>query len=246
MNPYLHKPIPPLWVMVILLVMPSCGLLDFNLGYEGEEGSGVYEKDVLNFSKDVYYVMEGDTFRLSALNQKGDIFPDAIFWSTHDDSVATVVDNVFYALSEGETTVTALSVTDLQRAQSIIAVLPLWKHPGRQPYETVILADIDVNGRPYDPATMKVCAMMGGRCCALGEVCEVPASDGHEAVRYTRFRVSSEMLPPEDSDDYYQEIRFAVYIPGEFDFDYFDQSIPYDGETHGTPSHLIKFTITND
>ena len=229
-----------LWAVVIILATTSCGLLDFNLGIEGEEGSEVYEKDLLCFSKDIFYVMEGDTFQLAALNQKGAAFPDAVFWSTLDDSVATVIDNVFYALSEGETTVTALSVTDLQRVQGTIAVLPLWKHPGRQPFETVILADIDVNGRPYDPATMKVCAMLGGRCCALGELCETA---GH---RYTRFRVSSEMVPPEGDDDYFQDIRFAVYIPKEYDFDYFDQTIPYDGETHGTLTNPVPLTITNE
>lgn len=237
---FMHALKGSLWAVVVILATTSCGILDFNLGLEGEEGSGVYEKDLLSFSKDVYYVMEGDTFQLAALNQKGDTFPDAVFWTTHDDSVATVIDNVFYALSEGETTVTALSVTDLQRAQSTIAVLPLWKHPGRQPFETVIFADIDAGGRPFDPAMMKVCAMLGGRCCALGELCETAGR------RYTRFRVSSEMIPPEGDDDYFQDIRFAVYIPSEFAFDYFDQTVPYDGETHGSLSHPVLLTITNE
>lgn len=237
---FMHALKGSLWAVVVILATTSCGILDFNLGFEGEEGSGVYEKDLLSFSKDVYYVMEGDTFQLAALNQKGAPFPDAVFWTTHDDSVATVIDNVFYALSEGETTVTALSVTDLQRAQSTIAVLPLWKHPGRQPFETVIVADIDAGGRPFDPATMKVCAMLGGRCCALGELCETAGR------RYTRFRVSSEMIPPEGDDDYFQDIRFAVYIPSEFAFDYFDQTVPYDGETHGSLSHPVLLTITNE
>lgn len=237
---FMHALKGSLWAVVVILATTSCGILDFNLGFEGEEGSGVYEKDLLSFSKDVYYVMEGDTFQLAALNQRGAPFPDAVFWTTHDDSVATVIDNVFYALSEGETTVTALSVTDLQRAQSTIAVLPLWKHPGRQPFETVIFADIDAGGRPFDPATMKVCAMLGGRCCALGELCETAGR------RFTRFRVSSEMIPPEGDDDYFQDIRFAVYIPSEFAFDYFDQTIPYDGETHGSLSHPVLLTITNE
>ncbi len=221
--------------LLLLLTLQSCGLLDFGIGDVIEENPSSPSAPKLALTTDDIFTMEGDTFSMKALTTTGEVYPYPVFWATEHDSVLVVKDNVFYALSEGETTVTAVSVEDLSRATCTVSVLPKWTAPAQQPFETVVLADVRVNGKYFDPETMRVAAFFHSECCAFAEPMEA------NGIQYVRFRVRSEFLPVTDGDP--EQIRFAVHLPGTLQYEFFDQTCDYDGETHGTLGKLFKLSV---
>lgn len=225
-----------LFFALLLVPMQSCGILDFEVGTEvdidDEDGGTGGEAFVLNLPADEFYVMVGDTFQLSALTNGGRPYGGSVFWTTEHDSVVSVLDGIFYANGEGETTVMALSTYPVVRTQALIIALPRWSSPGRQPYETIVVADLDVAGRPYDPETMRVAAYFNDVCAAVAEPLRV-------GTRWlARFRVASEALPAAT-----QDITFRIHLFHDFQYGIMTETVPFDGETHGTPSRPIVLSI---
>lgn len=225
-----------IFYIALLIPLGSCGILDFEVGTEldpddDSDGPGG-EEFVLNLPAEVFYVMVGDTFQLRALTNGGRTYEGSVFWTTEHDSVVSVIDGIFYANGEGATSVTALSTFPVVRATGSIVALPEWTAPGRQPFETIVVADLDVAGQPYDPTTMRLAAYCNDECAAVAEPVRV---DDHWLAR---FRVATE-TPPTGR----QDISFRLLLSNNFQYGIMAETIPFDGETHGSLSRPVILTI---
>ena len=108
------------WMSACSLLAASCGLLDM----EFDEGTQmVYE---MRLDRDTVTVMVGDTFVLAPVFIPDSVSNYEVFFVSGADSVATVKDGAIIATGEGETVITAISVSGAKRADCQVYVMAPW------------------------------------------------------------------------------------------------------------------------
>lgn len=219
-----------LLVLLIGASLGSCGIIDFDFD------ENIDHKSVMHLDHDEVYVMVGDQFSLTPVFEVDSLSNTAVYFVSLDNEVVTMTDNVATAVGEGETYITALSVMSNSLDSCLVHVMPVWQvTPSNYAYETLVYADIDVNGKPYDPKTMVVAAFMNNECRAVGEPMETAG------VKYTRFRVYG--TTPSGYGNGSDEIQFRVYLREKLDYEFFQQRLDFDGETHGSLTNLFKLSL---
>jgi len=210
----------------------SCGLIDMDTD---ENVQQAYE---MSLGRDTVYAMVGDSFMVKPVFTPEIVSNVEIFWFADYDSIIRVINDTIVAVGEGKSFLHGISVQDVKEDSTLVIVMPEWTYqPYNWPYETVVYANVRLNGEPL-PAYMKVAAFVGDECRGIGE------KKNWNGISYTQFRIGSEMFsyPDPTSDDIYinETIRFVLYDPETHMLSELDETMTFDGETHGTISNLYK------
>lgn len=209
--------------MVTLVTVASCGLVD----YEFDEN--LQDSYSMHLNKDTVFIMQGDTFSLSPVYTpvltNGDVF-----WSV-TDSILTMSDNDIIASSVGTTYVKAFSSVQNLKDSCYVCVMPKWEY---SPYdfqeEMIVNAQVMVNGRMFDPATMTVAAFVDDECRGVGVL------KRYGDKEFVQFRIGGRMY----DENQFEVVRFRIYVKDELLCAYFPLKLVFDGETHGS---LEQFRI---
>lgn len=215
------------------LWLTSCGLIDMEFD--------PYTQTVTNvkFAYDTVYVMQGDTFFLAPYIEPDSVSNETLYMESEHDSIVSVQSDTIIAMGEGETHLIAVSASQSMTDTCLVMVMQPWRvSPYDHLYDMVIYADIDLGkGLYFNPSIMDVAAFRNGTCIGKGETIEMP-----DGKRYTRFRCWTNTDPEEsDPEDF---IYFMIHYKMNLQIGFFEQTIPFDGKTHGTLSNLVKLTLT--
>ena len=220
MNKVMHD-ISVLGMMVMTFIaVVSCSLVSFDFNEYEERGY------VMHLNRDTVYIMEGDTFTLSPLYTP-ELHGDNVFWAS-TDSVLKIDGNNIIASKVGDTYVKAYSSYQNLTDSCYVNVMPKWRTPIYDyPYETIVNANVMIDDNFFDPSKMKVAAFINGECRGLG----IPKD--YFGTTIIQFRICG------NPSEHNEQIRFRLYIHDELFCEYFPQTIPFDGATHGTISSLV-------
>ena len=214
-----------------LLSFTSCGLIDFELG---EDGS--MENFTMRLNRDTVYVMEGDTFRLQPEFTTELLANDAVYWHASDSGIVAFEDGVFKIMTAGELYVSATTVHNNETDSCYVIALKRWAVTNRDyPSDMVVMAQVELPDRAFNPETVMVGAFLGDQCCGVGEMKEF------FGIRYVQIRIWSDI--PQDAYAENNVVQFRYYDRERFISDYFDQTLIYDGETHGDLTHLFRLSV---
>lgn len=214
-----------------LLLTFSCGLMEM------DEEVAVPAID-MRFDHDTIYVMRGEAFTINPVFKPADVSLNDIYWTTSNDTVVYVSDNTFFAVNEGWATVSGMSVSHQNVDSCHVRVLPVWDQMVHTfPYETVIYADVKVDGRDFDPQTMVLSAYVSGQVRGVGQMLEAYGR------KYMRIRVGSNLMNASDNPMIMERIYFWVYDKVHHTFRRCSVPVTFDGETHGSLSNLYKISF---
>ncbi len=222
-------------LICLTALFASCGLIDMDTD---ENVQQAYE---LSMERDTVYAMVGNRFVVHPIFTPEVVSNVEIFWYTDNDSIIRIVNDTVVAVGEGEAYLHGISVQDAKEDSTLVIVMPGWQYdPYNWPYETVVYADVRVDGNPISDE-MLVGAFVGNECRGIGERKE------WNGTRYIQFRIGSESFsyPDPTSDDVFinETIRFVLYDPETHMLRELDETMTFDGETHGTISNLYKMNF---
>jgi hypothetical protein len=213
-----------------LLSLASCGLMEM------DEQTDVVATQ-MTLQRDTLYIMVGDRLELHPVFTPDSVTVSDVLWTSSADSVLTVSNNVFTGMSEGWSTVRAVSVQRHLEDSCHVYVMKRWENTAREyPYEMMVYATVTVHGQPFNPETMMLGAFVDDEMRGAGELME------WKGRQYVRFRVGSE-LPFYNPDGIEETVTFRVYHRQELRYETFTQTILYDGEAHGSLSNLFPLTL---
>lgn len=212
-----------------LLTTISCGLVEM------EEAAVVTTPVEMHLDRDTIYVMKGESFTLTPVFEPQVSMAD-IYWATDADTVVSISDNTFTAVGEGWTWVRGTSVSQQKTDSCCVCVIPPFGHKMPvYPYETVIYASTSMKGIDFDPQTMMVTAYLSRELCGIGKVYEA------KGIKYIEMRAGTTTFNPQD--DSFPDIRFYIYDTKNHTRHTVSQTVPFDGEAHGSLTSLISFTV---
>ncbi len=213
-----------------LLSLASCGLMEM------DEQTDVVATQ-MTLQRDTLYIMVGDRLELHPVFTPDSVTVSDVLWTSSADSVLTVSNNVFTGMSEGWSTVRAVSVQRHLEDSCHVNVMKRWEIMAREyPYEMMVYAAVTVHGQPFNPETMMLGAFVDDEMRGAGELME------WKGRQYVRFRIGSDMAYY-DPDGIEETVTFRVYHRQELRYETFTQTILYDGEAHGSLSDLVELTI---
>lgn len=213
------------------LFFNSCALIDLE-----EEQKTVVD---MHFSYDTIYVEMGDQFTITPVFDPDTVSIENIYWETSAEDVVSILSNTFTAVGEGWSTIRAISVSAQKEDSCHVCVLPKWSEViiPVTPYETVVYASPEIDGKEFEPRSMVLIAYLGNEVAGLGQLKE------QNGYKYIRLRVGSEIFDEEDCMDV--AIKLKLYNRKDKTFKNISCSeyLPFDTESHGTPiSPLILKT----
>jgi hypothetical protein len=222
-----------------ICLLASCGLYDIDVDELNEVATD------FSLGRDTVYVMQGERFVFNPVFVPDTLSNVQVFYQSTDDGVALMVGDTVVAQTEGWATIKAISVSSRLTDSCRVCVLPLWQPTLEYyPYETVFYARVTVKGRPLDE-DMLIAAFCGEELRGIGQLYE------QKGVRCLRLRVGAEALDvAEDPDDpegpyvvYRERIEFRCYDRRTHNLYTSPTHVSFDGETHGTPSHLFELNL---
>ena len=236
---YIHKLLSPhgfctrmrlLLPCALLAVMPilhSCGEL-FDVD-EAEEPTDVR----IAISRDSVYIMPGDSLRLTVSFSSETAGQMGVLWLTSQPDIVGLRSDTIVGRQCGEALVTAVSADGTCADTCVVNVMKPWVvHRDGSFFDTVVYADVSVDGRGLDDGIM-VGAFVDDELRGLARLRQA------NGISYAEIRVYGPVSA--SSDDV---ITFRCYDRREARLRSFDVSLPFDGETHGTLSNLVRLHIT--
>jgi hypothetical protein len=192
----------------------------------------------MHFNYDTVYVMKGDTFFLAPY-----IYPDSVsnttmYMASADENVVGVQNDTIYAAGVGETLIIAISVSHSISDTCTVIVMPRWEEPDDHQFinDMVVYTHILVTG--YAPGSK----MVFGAFCN-DEIRGMGYPMNEERTLY-RFRVWSDEFYVSDGDPGSEKITFRAYNPRTLQMQKSNSlNIPFDGQTHGTPSSPLELVF---
>lgn len=180
-------------------------------------------------------VMVGDTCSIAYQLKQDEGVSTALYWESRNQEVCTVSPTgVVRGIAEGETRVLVMVLADLQRDSLNVQVLPQWTvSPYDYPYETMLCAQVTVNGQSFDSEKMMLGAFIGDELRGVGVLRTTASGNGYVEVRI--YDDSQNMTD--------QQVSFQLYLRGQGVLHTFGHTIPFDRETHGSPSAPIKLEL---
>lgn len=168
----------------IIVLLGSCG--DFYT-FEDTEPEGEMSMRVV---QDTVYIMTGDTIPLQVSFTPSSLDSLPVFWYPANgvDTCVKVVNDTLTALRRGELDMVAVGGSGRLADTCHIVVIDRWTRLDfnrEQPSDMVIYANITIGGKPWDPATQQVVAVVRGQLAGFAEP--------HEAhgVSYSQLRIWS-------------------------------------------------------
>lgn len=209
------------------MTLASCGLIDMEFD--------PYTQQVTNmrFSYDTVYVMKGDTFFLAPYIYPDTVSNSTIYLHSVDDRVVGVQNDTIYAADEGTTKVIAISVSHAICDTCTVVVMPRWAdNPYQYLNDMVVYAHILMDD--YVPGNlMRFGAFFEDELRGLA----IPMNEDRTLYR---FRVWSNQFYVSEDSPGYEDIVFRAYNPLTLQLQTASMVIPFDGQSHGTPSNPIE------
>ena len=211
---------------VLCVALSSCG--------EFFEPTEATMPTTMTLSSHDVTLMVGDTCIIRPLFTPDSISNQAVFWMTADQQVARFLNiDTLVAVTQGSTQAIAISVTDYHKADTCrVSVISRWDLTANfdYPEDMVIYADIRVHGQPVSD-DMLIGAFCGNELRGLGKTME------RSGVRYTLIRVWGPYAMSNET------IVFRCYDRRRYTLEEFSEALSFDGESHGSPSQLLRLTI---
>ncbi len=213
-------------------LLAGCGLIDMEFDSETQELVSMH------FTYDTVYVMKGDTFFLAPYIQPDTLSNTTIYMYSNDDRVVGVRNDTIYAADEGTTTLVAVSVSHALSDTCTVVVMPRWGDFDGRGFvnDMVVYSHILVTG--YAPGSRMIfAAFHDDEIRGLGEAMN------DDRTLY-RFRVWSNEFYVSGDNPGHEEITFRAYSPRTLQVQTSPSLvIPFDGETHGSPSRPTELTF---
>ncbi len=218
------KGIPPLLLLVLLPLLASCG--DF---YEFDQQEAI-EAGEMTLGRESVDLMVGDRFEIPVSFQPATLSNEEVFWQSSNENVITVENGVISAVGEGTAVITAISVSRQYQASCTVNVHQQWSfNPYNYAYDMVFYADISVHGEKFSD-DMYVAAVCDDEIRGIAQLKE------YNGTPYILIRVYSNFTQGD-------EIKFKVYKRNSAQVEMFPNVVVFDGESHGSLSHLYPLTI---
>lgn len=215
----------PCWLLAAML-LSSCGEL-----FDVDETGGTVAMK-MSISRDSVSIMQGDSLRLTVTFSPETASNKGVLWLADQPSVVGLCSDTIVARQPGNTFVTAMSADGLCLDTCVVNVMRPWiVDKGDFFFDTVVYADISVGDRKLGDDIM-VGAFVGDE---LRGIAEPRVSNG---VSYAVIRVYG---PVTASDQ--DIITFKCYDRREVLLRSFDVELPFDGESHGTLSNLVRLHL---
>lgn len=202
----------------------SCGLIDIDVDTEGQPTRS------MTLERDTIFVMVGEQFTLKPVFDPDTISNKAVLFISDDTDRVNVNDSQLTALSPGWVKVSCVSASGNFLDTCHVCVLPQWEVSEYDyPNDMLVFASVKINGA--EPTNdMTVAALVGDEARAVGQWRTFDNS------RYMVFRIWENME---------QLILFGYYDRRNHVFDFFPQTLEFDGETHGSPLQPFVLKIDN-
>lgn len=219
-------------VAVVMTMTTSCGLIDMDFG------TVIQVPYTMRLNPDTAYVMEGDTFVIAPVFVPDSVSNREVYYSSEADSVATVQGNTVVGVSEGDTRIKAISVQDTTKAYCQVFVMAPWAvNPYDYSDDMIVYATAKIDGKPFDPSRQMIGAFSGPEFRGMGKMIE------WQGRKFLQFRIYGYMEWGDDEPTLPVQIRFACYEKEHVSLKYASLLLPFDGETHGTPSDPIELNF---
>lgn len=213
-------------VLTAALLTTACG--------EFFEPNEAITPSTMTLSSHDVTIMEGDTCVIHPLFTPDSISNQAVFWMTADQQVARFLNiDTLVAVTQGSTQAIAISVSDYNKTDTCrVSVISRWNLTANfdYPEDMVVYADIRVHGQPVSD-DMLIGAFCGNELRGLGKTME------RSGVRYTLIRVWGPYAMSNET------IIFRCYDRRRYTLEEFSEALSFDGESHGSPSQLLRLTI---
>lgn len=227
----MKKPTTLLCLVTSLIITSSCGIMDM-------EEELVVTPIEIDIDQDTLYVMKGESFTIRPVFRPENVTIEDMYWTVDNDSCIIITNNIFTAVGEGWTVVHGMSVTGQFEDSCEVCVLDWNTELPTYPYETVIYADVKVDGQDFDPDSMAIGAFISDRLLGVGKL------RTFKDIRYMEIRVGSEWV--DESDDNSQTIDFKLYDRRTHTCRELLEELLFNGETYGTVSNLYHLNFITE
>ena len=216
-------------VMLLALLMPSCGLLDMEFD---ENVQIAYD---MQLDHDTVYVAVGDSFVLQPVFTPDSVINREVFFSTANEEIAYIHNDTIIAVSEGETVISAISVMNEKMAFCQVFVLAPWEiNIYKYSNDMVAYLSATIDGVPIDFEKQMIVAFVGPQLRGIGQPIKLKDTTIVQIRIYGySYWGNEEPIRPE-------LVRFAYYDKEKLLLKYLPLYITFDGETHGSPSAPIE------
>lgn len=212
-------------ILATIALTTSCG--------EYWEGGDPTARE-MRLSRRVINLMVGDRYRIPVEFTPEDVSNNAVWWQMGDLEVAEIDNDTIVGVSEGVTMAYATSVSDLLRDSCLVNVIPgVYLNAKQYPYDMVIYADVNIHGHQYtqaDEDSLIIAAYKDYELRGIGKMRQ------WQGKPYMEIRVWSPF-------EYGDWIDLMCIYRGKALIELFPTQIQFDGETHGTLSHLLPLVI---
>lgn len=222
-------------VCLVCLTFASCGLFDID---EMADVATAFHLD-----RDTVYLQQDERFVFTPHFEPDSIANQQVFYYSLGDTVALMQGDTIVPVAPGWATIMAMSVSSRMEDSCYVCVLPDWvPTEAVYPYETIVYAEVTVNGRPLDDK-MQVSALCSDEIRGVGTIVE------QHGRRYMLIRVGSTLSNEDDEAEMDEDgpvevqrerISFQCYDKLTHQLYRATTFIDFDGESHGKPTAPIK------
>lgn len=216
-------------VMVLTSLITSCGLIDMEFD---ENVQMAYD---MQLDHDTVYIVEGDSIVLTPLFTPDSVSNQEVYFRSANEEIACVHNDTIIAVAEGETVISATSIMNEKMAFCQVFVMAPWEvNIYNFSNDMVAYVTASIDGEPLNLETQIVGAFVGGDLRGIGELIELKDTKILQVRIYGHYEWGDgEPTRPE-------LVRFKCYDKEKFTLQQLDLYIPFDGETHGSPSAPLE------
>lgn len=218
-------------VMILASFFTSCGLIDMEFD---ENVQMVYD---MQLDHDTVYVAVGDSFVLHPVFVPDSVSNREVLFLSANEDVVYINNDTIVAVNEGETVVSAVSVMNEKMAFCQVYVLAPWEvNIYKYSNDMVAYVTATIDGIPVDTNKQIIAAFVGSELRGIGQPIKLKDKNILQIRIYGHYEWGN------DEPTHPELVRFACYDREELTLRYLSLYIPFDGETHGTPSVPLELS----
>ena len=220
-----------LYIIIMASLFTSCGLLDMEFD---ENVQMAYD---MKLDHDTVYIIEGDSIVLHPVFTPDSVINREVFFRSANEEIAYIHNDTIIAVSEGETVISATSVMNEKMAFCQVFVLPPWEIDiYKYSNDMVAYVTATIDGVPLDFDKHIIAAFVGSELRGIGYPIKLKDKD------IVQIRIYGYHEWGDDEPTNPELVRFAYYDQEKLMLRSLSLYIPFDGETHGSPSAPIELT----
>ena len=213
---------------VLIPCLTSCELVELDFDTETQQIVS------MDFIYDTVYVMPGDTFFLAPYFYPDTLVMKNIYLHSEYDSIVSVQGDTILAAGVGSTQLYAESaVNGLKDTCTVMVIDPWVVNPNDYYQDQLLYLDVDFGeNQHFDPSSMMLGAFLfDDTCVGVGQMIE-----GKNGQQRLVMRCWNDYLDPD------LDIHFRLYYRRTLQLGDIVETVPFDGQTRGTPSAPLILT----